>query len=122
MIRERLGLFNRAALVAVPLFAVALTGCGDDDPVPIEQAQSTTVAPNKDATYPAYTYYANGTRWTDFENDGGALGGSFEWCEGADLVAQTTTYYNSGNSRERSVAHPACADGKLTPEDFKPIR
>ena len=48
---------------------------------------------------------------------GGGLGVTFlTECDGPDMVEVNI---NAGTV-ERSVGHPACADGRLTPEDFAP--
>lgn len=65
------------------------------------------------------TYFDDGSRLTDYKNDNEDYSDVFSYCDGLDLVDQTSYNYKSGNAIDRSVAHPACADGKLTPADFK---
>lgn len=42
------------------------------------------------------------------------------YCDGQDLIDidAGTAYYNPDDIYERTLNHPACSDGKLTPEDF----
>lgn len=41
--------------------------------------------------------------------------------DGSHDLIETNSDYREGNF-QRSVGHPACADGQLTPKDFEPLR
>jgi hypothetical protein len=68
-----------------------------------------------------YSYLKDGSRITSYGQDG--LSNVLAHCDGKDMVERVDHFDNgydgSGNGIERSVNHPACADGMLTPEDFK---
>lgn len=63
----------------------------------------------------SYQYLDNGTRLT-FVDQGVTYGiATITLCDGLDMVDLT---YDNGRV-ERSVGHAACADGKITQEDFR---
>ena len=74
-------------------------------------------------------YFDDGTRLIKFSGQevhspdyGYTPNDIYEFCDGRDLVEETLTYVGGNGelpeSLSRSVNHPACADGKLTPSDF----
>ncbi|MCA9349325.1 hypothetical protein KC878_04280, partial [Candidatus Saccharibacteria bacterium] len=58
-----------------------------------------------------------------FFNDQENYADIIEFCDGNDLVEQTalSTYGSgaAGNAIARTIDHPACLDGMLTPSDFE---
>ncbi len=117
---ERIVLTTRGALLCIPLFAIALTGCsGDNDrtpPTPEERAQEA----ERKALGTDAEYLPNGNRLITYRNDElGEYSDILQSCDGLDLLEQTDDNGRSGNASSRSVDHPACEDGRLTPEDFK---
>jgi hypothetical protein len=112
--------FRTAGLaLAVGLASITLASCGDDSgSAPKPEDTTAEDAPNIRADL-----YPNGTRVLRYINDSGYYADVLQACDGTDLIEQTEFlkygYGAGGNSVERSVNHPACADGKLTASDFK---
>lgn len=75
-----------------------------------------------------YTYFEDGSRITKYR-DQANYADILSFCDGRDLVDQTERFLRpgysieraAGNSIQRSVNHPACADGKLTSDDFSAL-
>ncbi len=68
-------------------------------------------------------YYPNGTKEIDPVDDGDYYTTILQFCEGPNLITQTRFDANSGNSIAVTPNFAGCADGKLTPSDFKlPMR
>lgn len=101
--------------------ALLMGACGSDESGDIQSPQVQTDADE----LPMVTaeYYTNGTRVLRYKNVDGDYGDIFQACDGQDLIEQTEFlkhgYGAAGNSMQRSVGHIACADGRLTPEDFE---
>ncbi len=109
----------RATLVAGGLgVAALLTGCSQSSTDKVDDAPKPEVKPTVTSEY-----FSDGTRRLRYTGSEGRLFSTvFESCDGSDLVEQTeySGHGNggAGNDLERSVGHPACADGKLTESDF----
>ncbi len=121
---ERLSI-RRIATATVPL-ALLLAACGDDE-VTVRDAETDRVEnvnPANDVNISVEAvYHENGTRTLRYINDDDYYADLFQICDGRDLLEQTAEHGmradgRSGNAPERSVGHPACADGILTPQDF----
>ena len=106
---EKLSL-KKVAKVAVPL-GLLLAACGTDDPVVDKPSINETVSNDITAKY-----FEDGTRLLVLpENFYDVL----QFCDGMDLVdVSSSTYVEAGSSVARTINHPACADGRLTPSDF----
>jgi hypothetical protein len=105
-----------AAVVLLGISSLTLFACGDNE---------TDNQPNRtdsvEQTGVNHIYFDDGSRLTEYrDSDNYADIKSF--CDGHDLVDQTEFKKDikkaAGNSVERSVGHPACTDGVLTPSDF----
>ena len=109
--------FNKLALVtALGLGSLGLAACGEapeNKDVTIEMKGNGNVS---------HQYLDDGSRITKIH---GRFSDTLAYCDGDDLVEQTHhhKYMNSGsgNAIARSVDHPACDDGRLSPEDFQPL-
>jgi hypothetical protein len=105
--------------VATGAAAIALVSCGGE----ATDAQSFTATDTIKEAGVEHTYYDDGSRLTEYTDEAGDYSDVWAYCDGPDMVEQTA--YNggykaaAGNAQTRSVAHPACADGKLTPSDFQ---
>lgn len=119
--KESLRKRQLAVWAAIAVGAVSLVGCGENNAQVVSSSK-------KAGPTPKYEYTADGKRLTSF--DGGndyygeygalALPDILSWCDGPDLMDQETLTRNgSGGSANRSPNHQACADGKLTTEDFQ---
>lgn len=115
-----------------PVFVaiLGLTACGSESEPKTTPAQETETSStgNSGDFKIYYEYTPTGKRTTTFsgpQDDGGwnKYPEKIAYCEGLDFVEDTLiTRYNSGAagaSSERIESHPACEDGKLTPEDFR---
>lgn len=97
--------FTGAAIAGIA--AISLGGCGSE-------------APEPDVTYNesvSVTYNDDGTRWIDHGEDYPRV---YQYCEAGYLNSVTANgdgYEESSGGFEIDL-HPACEDGKLTPEDF----
>lgn len=111
----------RRTIVAVGLClsAVALSACGEAYTPPEPNPKQTEKIENPSTQN---TYYEDGTRITTF-SDSEDYAPLLSYCDGPDLLDQTAFMQGykkgAGNSIERTPSHPACADGKLTPDDFR---
>ncbi len=96
--------------------AVACSGSEKQDS---SESATVTTLPTGSVSVHA-EYFANGTRKLLFSGDGSKYQSPiFEFCDGPDLVEQADVAYTDlTNPTLRSVNHPACDDGQLTPEDF----
>jgi|GEM_PF-5794854 len=115
---------NRNRLLALPLaltLGLGLTACGGSKGGNEHKETSVTgnSAVQSGGIKSSTTFYNNGTRELKIDRLN-----IEEVCDGPDLVE--TSYYltrfgdgGSGMSIDRSVNYPGCADGKLTPSDFK---
>ncbi len=114
---ERLSI-RRIATATVPL-ALLLAACGgyEDENSSTDRVESATPS-NGDDIYIEAVYHQNGTRTLRYRNQEYLYADIFQTCDGKDLLEQTEDFGKSGNAPERSVGHPACADGVLTPQDF----
>ena len=123
---EKIKPISRALLLSAPLFADAFTGCAsskgsDKPPTAAEKAIKEKKEIEESPVFEA-TYYPNGTRLLEYKNvpETTYFPSILEICDGLDPVDQTDVAYHSGiGGSNRSVGHPACADGKLTAEDFE---
>lgn len=99
------------AIVGLSLAGLlAIGGCGGE-------AENNTDEIQEGEIEREITYYDDGSRKIDFDNDDVTT--IFEFCDGQDLVEATQVEsYGGASSIERSVDHAACDDGMLTPEDF----
>lgn len=109
-----------AAAILLGVSSLAIASCGGS-------AESATDSAAKkidtiEQSGAQYTYFDDGSRMTIYQDEDN-YADVLSFCDGRDLVDQTEfmTYFEkgAGNSIERSVDHPACADGKLTPDDFR---
>jgi hypothetical protein len=109
---------RRIATVAVPL-ALLLAGCGsyEDENSSTDRVESANPSNGEDI-YLEAVYHQNGTRTLRYGNQDFSYANIFQVCDGKDLLEQTEDFGKSGNAPERSVDHPACADGVLSPDDF----
>jgi hypothetical protein len=112
--------FKRRLPVAV-LATIALAGCGGSS---TESTTASAPANQRSPYTSTVTYYPNGTRIIGNENNDpdnfGDTRDVLDKCDGKDLVEQTLVFNTSQSTDiSRSVNHPACADRKLTPSDFK---
>lgn len=116
---ERRSNYRRTLLMSVPLFAVALFGCGSDSDSPSAAEQQRQKMVTESPTIEA-EYFANGTRQPSYKNihHDRPYAHIYQVCDGPDLLEQSDNAYRSGNAIFRTINHPACADGKLAPEDF----
>ncbi len=111
---ERTARRKSRMIVAACAAGLALTGCGEATATPSTDHRGDLYKSNVEAVYDS----TNGTRILLFSNMG-KYAAILEFCDGPDLVEQTQwSTGGSGNDIERSPNHPACDDGKLTPEDF----
>lgn len=103
------------AALALCVSTIALGACGNssEQPQPSEKIEDISTRD---------TYYEDGTRITTF-SDSDNYAPVMSFCDGADLIDQTAFMQGykkgAGNSIERTPSHPACADGKLTSDDFR---
>ena len=99
-----------------------LSGCASDSEGGTISEVSDGVSVSDASNAPEITieYYADGTRRVGYAFDKNYGVGFYiiGHCEGGDLVE---TGLLRGYSFERSVGHAACADNRLTPEDFAPL-
>lgn len=100
------------AAVGLCIGSLLLMSCGEDTES-IEDSQ-TNAGPTVETEY-----YSSGMRIIYYKDDDGAYSDVLQFCDGPDLLEQTSFNYRSGNAPARSVGHAACADGVLTPEDFE---
>lgn len=91
--------------------ALILASCGDNDE-PVDPGAPEGVQHVDNEPEFETTYYSNGTRSLVIWNTNRIAGYVVEACDGRDLVDY------SYSDLERSVDHPACLDGQLTPSDF----
>lgn len=105
------------ASVGLCISAIALSACGGTDTPPEPKQTEKIENPSTQNTY-----YEDGTRITTF-SDSENYASVLSYCDGPDLLEQTAFMRGykrgAGNSIERTPNHPACADGKLTPDDFR---
>ncbi len=99
--------------------AILVAACGSDEEAITDSEPSTANQVTIETKY-----FPNGARLISYSNDNGQFADRFQHCDGLDLTEQTELFgprYDgaSGNAIVRSVGHPACADGVLTPEDFE---
>lgn len=104
---------------------IGLASCGSStqeetlNKTPTPEAKK---APNIGEREVTAVYFSDGSREIKIgDND---YVDTYSYCDGVDLVEQTEIYEPShesaaGGSISRSVNHPACADGSLTPQDFE---
>jgi len=130
-------LLHKAVAVGLGLsLGIGATACSGGN----AKTQSTVIKPTASSVPEVKVhYFSNGSRELILEgiNDGDARtffngygeGWSsfediYEWCDGKDLVEQTSgvTNGNGANSTSiiRTVGYAACADGRLTSSDFPP--
>lgn len=70
-------------------------------------------------------YFEDGSRLLQYHgfikemDNGGSPKNILEYCDGNSLVAETMSSYGTGGAPSIIAEYPPCADGKLTPEDFK---
>ena len=102
--------------------ALLLSACGSDGTTEAAPAPTGPIISDEGHDVKEI-YYTNGDRRLHFQDGyGRTLTDIYQHCDGHDLVEQT--YQNvydrgaSGNDMSRTVGHAACADGRLTPEDF----
>ena len=128
--------FNRLNRLAVPAALIAALGmgaCSSSSPAGSSEKAAASASPTSPASVDTKseagdekdfvvrnTYTGAGHRITVYtsEDYGTTIERSYAYCDGPDLVERDSGYLG-GSSTMRSVAHPACADGKLTPSDFK---
>ncbi|MCA9331606.1 hypothetical protein KC968_01550 [Candidatus Saccharibacteria bacterium] len=105
------------AALALCISAVAVTACGGN----AEPERDNGVIETVDQTSVSHTYFEDGSRLTEYK-DADNYAPILSHCDGRDLVDQTNfakaPYKGAGNAIDRAVDHPACADGRLTPDDF----
>lgn len=111
-------------VITLGLASFALASCS-------QESSGTTDHDTPSATSTAgqsikQAYLADGTRLTTYPDGGGAFADVLAYCDGPDLVEQTSRFGegylyggSSGNSIDRSIDHPACTDGRLTASDFE---
>lgn len=103
---------------ALALSGLALSACSSDEYG--NEPDNSTLAETTSGNAISHEYRQDGTRLTAIDD---LFSSVLAYCDGHDLIEQTRHYKRydsgSGNSIERSVEHPACIDGRLTPEDFK---
>jgi len=104
-------------IAALGIAGLALASCGDDEST-LTYSDSPVVH-TEDGSGATYLYLEDGSRLTDYDNE--LFSDMISTCDGPDLVDQTAYGYKSGNAPERSVGHPACADGVLTSFDFEKL-
>lgn len=109
---------RRIATASIPL-ALLLAGCGsyEDENSSTDRVESANPSNGEDI-YLEAVYHQNGTRTLRYRNQDYSYADIFQACDGKDLLEQTEDFGKSGNAPERTVDHPACADGVLTPDDF----
>lgn len=116
---ERINLTKRVIPAFLVAGALTLGACGGDSSpevklTPEEEAQKAIDGvPAIEAEY-----LPNGNRLLKYTNDR-RYTDILQVCDGVDLLEQTARYSDAGQAPSRSVNHPACADGRLTPEDFQ---
>ncbi len=106
------------AAVGLCIGSLVLIGCGGGS----ANGESTTSSSEPEATpSPSIEveYYDNGMRIIRYEEEDGYYSDILQFCDGRDLVEQTSYHIRSGNASTRSVGHVACVDGVLKPDDFK---
>ncbi len=110
------------ALILATSGALALVACSaaESTPPPATGLSQPEVATENGFSVTT-TYYPDGTRSIDVDGQYNDSPPSlFEFCDGADLLTVGNTYGTSVSaSSERTVDYPACADGRLTSEDFQ---
>jgi hypothetical protein len=104
---------RRRMLATVLVVSLGLTACGSsdegDNPAEVRTSGIEVAA----------EYFEDGTRIVRLKDDGNYYSDIYGRCDGLDLVEQTRwNDSGAGNAITRSVGHTACADGRLTPEDF----
>jgi hypothetical protein len=111
--------FKRRLPVAA-IAAIAIAGCGSSSS---ETSTQTTPSKPRSPFTRTMHYYPDGTRIVSYENNDPdnqfVPFDVLDSCDGEDLVEETLVAGVSSSSISRSVNHPACADRKLTPSDFK---
>ncbi len=96
----------------------ALTGCVSGSANDSSNDYIEVTTGNSDSGV-RYVYYEDGTRATQSYDRYRILSLVFARCEGKDLI-ETSGGLKDG-AYDRSVDHPSCQDGRLTPEDTEPL-
>ena len=104
-----------AFALALGVAATGLASCGASE----DNSHNATTTESVHGPGVTQTYFEDGSRLTEYEDDNENYSNVFSYCDGTDLVDQTSYNYKSGNAISRTVEHPACADGRLIAEDFK---
>lgn len=114
---ETLKLGMQRTVAGVIFCMVALSGCGGDKESTPEESRREAI---ESAAGIEAEYLPNGNRIISYDHDNRKYANILQVCEGRDLLEQTSALgKTSGNAIFRSVGHPACEDGMLTPEDFE---
>lgn len=111
---------RRAGLIALPVaMAISLVACSSEgEPVEdqgVEEPRTEVAVPGE--LFDITIFFEDGVMATVIDTGNHYSTGSIKsFCNGTDLVEYSNV--DRGGGMSRSVNHPACDDGTLTPDDF----